>query len=94
MIIDSYLFSYEKDHCRSWSSNTLILVQMEFARYEHETDSLRNQLRMREANRDQAKSNWEMKEKQMQAMMQQVQLNAVSWHTYGQEYTLMPTFRT
>ena len=53
---------------------------MEFARFEHETERLRNELRMREANRDQAKSNWEMKEKQMQAMMQQVQFNALSWH--------------
>ena len=41
---------------------------MEFARYEHETERLRNQLRMREANRDQAKSNWEQKEKHMEAV--------------------------
>ena len=51
---------------------------MEFARFEHETERLRNELRMREANRDQAKSNWEQKEKHMQAMMQQVQFNAFS----------------
>ena len=54
---------------------------MEFARYEHETEHLRNQLRMREANRDQAKSNWEQKEKHMQAMMQQVHFNAFTCHT-------------
>ena len=49
---------------------------MEFARYEHETERLRNQLRMREANRDQAKSNWEQKEKHMAAMMEQVNFHA------------------
>ena len=49
---------------------------MEFARYEHETERLRNQLRMREANRDQAKSNWEQKEKHMAAMMEQVKFHA------------------
>lgn len=38
-------------------------AQMEYARYEHETEMLRNQLRMREADRDQVKNNWEMKEK-------------------------------
>ena len=48
-----------------------LIAQMEFARYENETDRLRNELRMREASRDQYKSNWEQKEKQMQAMMQQ-----------------------
>ena len=61
---------------------------MEFARYEHETERLRNQLRMREANRDQAKSNWEQKEKHMQAMMQQVQFNAFSRHTSGPVFHL------
>ena len=50
---------------------------MEFARYEHETERLRNQLRMREANRDQAKSNWEQKEKHMAAMMEQVNFHAL-----------------
>lgn len=38
-------------------------AQMEYARYEHETEMLRNQLRQREQDRDQRKSNWEMKEK-------------------------------
>lgn len=38
-------------------------AQMEYARYEHETELLRNQLRLREQDRDQVKSNWEMKEK-------------------------------
>jgi len=38
-------------------------AQMEYARYEHETEMLRNQLRQREQDRDQRKTNWEMKEK-------------------------------
>ena len=58
---------------------------MEFARYEHETERLRNQLRMREANRDQAKSNWEQKEKHMAAMMEQVNFHAFLrfWLDFG-----------
>ncbi|XP_058824026.1 hrp65 protein-like [Topomyia yanbarensis] len=39
-------------------------AQMEFARYEHETEQLREQLRMREQDRDRQKAEWEMKERQ------------------------------
>ncbi|XP_043513106.1 hrp65 protein-like isoform X1 [Frieseomelitta varia] len=39
-------------------------AQMEFARYEHETELLREQLRMREADRERQKREWEMKERQ------------------------------
>lgn len=38
-------------------------AQMEFARYEHETEQLREQLRMREQDRDRQKAEWEMKER-------------------------------
>ncbi|XP_055689414.1 uncharacterized protein LOC129793427 isoform X1 [Lutzomyia longipalpis] len=36
-------------------------AQMEYARYEHETEMLREQLRMREQDRDRQKKQWEMK---------------------------------
>ncbi|XP_076751916.1 hrp65 protein isoform X4 [Xylocopa sonorina] len=39
-------------------------AQMEFARYEHETELLREQLLMREADRERQKREWEMKERQ------------------------------
>merc|ERR1712173_145536 len=35
-----------------------LIAQMEFARYEHETESLRNQLRQREAEREMQKNQW------------------------------------
>lgn len=38
-------------------------AQMEYARYEHETEMLREQLRAREMDREQRKSEWEMKER-------------------------------
>ncbi|XP_057318640.1 hrp65 protein-like isoform X1 [Microplitis mediator] len=41
-------------------------AQMEFARYEHETELLREQLRIREADRERQKREWEMKERQAQ----------------------------
>ena len=47
---------------------------MEFARYEHETDLLKNQLRQREQQRDQQKQQWESRELQMQEQMKQEQL--------------------
>ncbi|TRY76775.1 hypothetical protein TCAL_12641 [Tigriopus californicus] len=50
-----------------------LIAQMEYARYEHETEQLRNQLRMREANRDQQKSHWEMKEQEMSNMIREEQ---------------------
>ena len=46
---------------------------MEFARYEHETDLLKNQLRQREQQRDQQKQQWESRELQMQEQMKQEQ---------------------
>ncbi|KAJ8678646.1 hypothetical protein QAD02_014433 [Eretmocerus hayati] len=39
-------------------------AQMEFAKYEHETELLREQLRLREADRERQKREWEMKERQ------------------------------
>lgn len=45
-------------------------AQMEFARYEHETESLREQLRMREQDRDRQKAEWEMKERMASEAMQ------------------------
>lgn len=38
-------------------------AQMEFARYEHETEMLREELRARELDRDQRKNQWELKER-------------------------------
>lgn len=38
-------------------------AQMEYARYEHETEMLREQLRAREMDREQRKNEWEMKER-------------------------------
>lgn len=38
-------------------------AQMEYARYEHETEQLREQLRMREQDSDRQKAEWEMKER-------------------------------
>lgn len=43
-------------------------AQMEFARFEHETESLREQLRKREADRDRQKKEWEDKERQAEEM--------------------------
>ncbi|XP_050534003.1 hrp65 protein-like isoform X2 [Daktulosphaira vitifoliae] len=39
-------------------------AQMEFTRYEHETEMLREQLRQREMDRERQKMEWEMKERQ------------------------------
>merc|ERR1712203_840918 len=50
-----------------------LVAQMEYARYEHETESLRNQLRQRESARDSQKSAWEMKERQMEDMLKREQ---------------------
>jgi len=50
-----------------------LIAQMEFARYEHETDLLKNQLRQREQQRDQQKQQWESRELQMQEQMKQEQ---------------------
>ncbi|GAB0090599.1 hrp65 protein [Sergentomyia squamirostris] len=43
-------------------------AQMEFARYEHETEMLREQLRMREQDRDRQKKEWEIKERHAEEM--------------------------
>lgn len=43
-------------------------AQMEFARFEHETESLREQLRRREQDRDRQKKEWEDKERQAEEM--------------------------
>ncbi|XP_040576603.1 protein no-on-transient A [Lepeophtheirus salmonis] len=48
-----------------------LLAQMEFARYEHETEQLREQLRRREADRDLQKNQWEERERHMSEMMRQ-----------------------
>lgn len=50
-----------------------LVAQMEYARYEHETEHLREQLRQREANREQQKNAWEHKERQMEDMIRQEQ---------------------
>merc|ERR1712156_326381 len=46
-----------------------LVAQMEFARYEHETEMLKNQLRQREQQRDRQKAEWEERERQMSDMM-------------------------
>lgn len=45
-------------------------AQMEYARYEHETEQLREQLRMREQDSDRQKAEWEMKERMAQEAKQ------------------------
>lgn len=45
-------------------------AQMEFARFEHETESLREQLRKREQDRDRQRQEWEDKERQAEEMRQ------------------------
>jgi len=46
-----------------------LIAQMEFARYEHETEHLRAKLREREASRDQHKTQFEAREREMQEML-------------------------
>ncbi|CAH0765312.1 unnamed protein product [Bemisia tabaci] len=46
-------------------------AQMELAKYEHETEMLREQLRQRELDRDRQKLEWEMKERQVEEMRRQ-----------------------
>merc|ERR1712193_144798 len=50
-----------------------LIAQMEYARYEHETETLKRQLRQREAARESQKSAWEMKERQMEDMLKREQ---------------------
>jgi len=48
-----------------------LVAQMEYNRFEHETDMLREELRKKEAVRDQQKSMWSIKEKYMEDIMKQ-----------------------
>ncbi|XP_019872429.2 hrp65 protein isoform X2 [Aethina tumida] len=48
-------------------------AQMEFARYEHETEMLREQLRAREMDRERQKREWEMKERQAEEQRQRTE---------------------
>merc|ERR1712179_150698 len=50
-----------------------LIAQMEYSRFEHETDMLREELRKKEAVRDQHKSMWSVKEKYMEDIMKQEQ---------------------
>lgn len=51
-----------------------LIAQMEFARYEHETESLRQQLAQREQEREQNKNMWQQKEQEMGRMMESEQM--------------------
>ncbi|XP_031348721.1 hrp65 protein-like isoform X1 [Photinus pyralis] len=48
-------------------------AQMEYARYEHETEMLREELRAREMGRDRQKREWEMKERQAEETRQRTE---------------------
>ncbi|XP_049784561.1 hrp65 protein-like [Schistocerca cancellata] len=48
-------------------------AQMEYARYEHETEMLREQLRQRELDRERQKQEWEMKERQVEEQRLQME---------------------
>lgn len=48
-----------------------LVAQMEYSRFDHETDLLREELRKKEAVRDQQKSMWSIKEKYMEDIMKQ-----------------------
>lgn len=50
-----------------------LVAQMEYSRFEHETDLLREELKKKEAIRDQQKSMWSIKEKYMEDIMKQEQ---------------------
>jgi RNA recognition motif-containing protein len=50
-----------------------LIAQMEYSRFEHETDMLREELRKKEAVRDQHRSMWSVKEKYMEDIMKQEQ---------------------
>jgi len=47
-----------------------LVAQMEYAKYEHETENLRAELREREANRDQHRNQWEQRERETQVKPQ------------------------
>ena len=46
-----------------------LIAQMEFARYEHETETLKVQLQQREEMRDRNKNMWEQREQEMGKML-------------------------
>jgi len=46
-----------------------LVAQMEYAKYEHETEKMRAELREREANRDQRRNQWEQRERETQEML-------------------------
>merc|ERR1712088_1085374 len=50
-----------------------LIAQMEFARYEHETEKLREELRSKETFCEQQKSMWAVKQQQMDQLIQQEQ---------------------
>ena len=47
-----------------------LIAQMEFARYEHETETLKQQLQQREEARDRNKNMWEQREQEMGKMLE------------------------
>lgn len=50
-----------------------LIAQMEYARYEHETETLRAQLREREASRDNQRAVWEARQREVHEMFQHEQ---------------------
>lgn len=48
-------------------------AQMDFARYEHETEILREQLRIRELDKEQHKREWELRERQVEETRRRVE---------------------
>ncbi|XP_060530480.1 hypoxia up-regulated protein 1 [Cylas formicarius] len=50
-----------------------LVAQMEYSRYEHETEMLRNQLRAREMDKERQKREWEMKERQAEEERQRTE---------------------
>jgi len=50
-----------------------LIAQMEYARYEHETETLNRQLEQREAQREQTKTMWEQREAEMGQMFEMEQ---------------------
>merc|ERR1719347_170654 len=50
-----------------------LIAQMEYARYEHETEALKQQLQQREQERERTKSMWEAREQEMGQMFEMEQ---------------------
>jgi proline- and glutamine-rich splicing factor len=55
-----------------------LVAQMEYAKYEHETEKMRAELREREANRDQRRNQWEQRERETQVRWYQ-ETNENEW---------------